>query len=45
MVSTPSGPDLLSESGKRVGTDVWAYCLLPSHADIVLVSSDEDDLR
>jgi putative transposase len=37
--------DLLSEASARAQTEVWAYCLMPNHVHIILVSSDEDGLR
>jgi putative transposase len=37
--------DLMARSFRRVGTEVWAYCLMPNHVHLVLVPSQEDGLR
>ncbi|MEM6460524.1 MAG: transposase [Pseudomonadota bacterium] len=37
--------DLLAESSARAHSQIWAYCLMPNHVHIVVVSSDEDGLR
>ena len=36
---------LLGEWCQKVGTEVWAYCLMPNHVHLVLVPSHEDGLR
>lgn len=36
--------DLLAEAGERMGTQVWSYCLMPSHVHIIVVPADEDGL-
>ena len=37
--------DLLADSSVRARTAVWAYCLMPKHAHLILVTVDEDGLR
>jgi putative transposase len=37
--------DLLAGSCGRAGVAVWAYCLMPNHAHLILVPGDEDGLR
>jgi putative transposase len=37
--------DLLAEAGRRAGTSVWSYCLMPNHVHLIVVPSDEDGLR
>lgn len=36
---------LMAESCKKVGTEVWAWCLMPNHVHFVMVPSHEDGLR
>ena len=36
---------LLSESCRKSGTEVWAYCLMPNHVHLILVPSHADGLR
>ena len=36
---------LLREGCRAAGTEVWAYCLMPSHVHLILVPPDEDGLR
>ena len=36
---------LMAEWCRRYGITVWAYCLMPNHAHLVVVPSDEDGLR
>jgi len=36
---------LISESCKKAGTEVWAYCLMSNHVHLILVPSTEDGLR
>jgi putative transposase len=35
----------MAEWCDRYGIAVWAYCLMPNHAHLVVVPSDEDGLR
>jgi len=37
--------DLISQSCKKAGTEVWAYCLMSNHVHLILVPSSEDGLR
>ncbi|MDQ6966591.1 MAG: transposase [Mariprofundaceae bacterium] len=37
--------DLISASCKKVGTEVWAYCLMDNHVHLILVPSSQDGLR
>jgi putative transposase len=37
--------DLMAEWCHRYGIAVWAYCLMPNHAHLVVVPCDEDGLR
>ncbi len=36
---------LISQSCKKAGTEVWAYCLMPNHVHLIMVPADEDGLR
>ncbi len=36
---------LLAEAARNAGAEVWAYCLMPNHAHVVVVPQDEDGLR
>lgn len=36
--------DLLAQAAGRHGLDVWSYCLMPNHVQIVAVPSDADAL-
>jgi putative transposase len=37
--------DLLKECSARAGTQVWAWCLLPTHVHLILVPGGDDGLR
>jgi len=37
--------NLIAESCKKAGTEVWAYCLMSNHVHLILVPSTEDGLR
>lgn len=37
--------DVMSESCRKSGVDVWAYCLMPNHAHLVAVPRTPDALR
>src|SRR5258708_14170810 len=37
--------DLLAESCAATDVAVWAWCLMPNHVHLILVSSDADGLR
>jgi REP-associated tyrosine transposase len=37
--------DLLGEHCRAAGDAVWAWCLMPNHAHLVLVRSDDDGRR
>ena len=37
--------ELISEFGRRSGTEVWAYCLMPNHVHLVMVPGKEGGLR
>ena len=37
--------DLLAESAAEAGTEVWAYCLMPTHVHLILVPDGPDGLR
>ena len=37
--------DMLADSSARAQAEIWAYCLMPNHAHIILVPGDEDGLR
>jgi putative transposase len=37
--------DLLAEAARKVGAEVWAYCLMPNHVHVIAIPSDEDGLR
>ena len=37
--------ELLAAHCRAAGAAVWAYCLMPNHAHLILVPSDEDGLR
>lgn len=36
---------MMAEHCRKAGTPVWAYCLMPNHAHLVLVPREEDGLR
>jgi putative transposase len=36
---------LLSECCRKAEVAIWAWCLMPNHAHLVLVPSDADGLR
>lgn len=36
---------LMASACKAVGTEVWAYCLMPNHVHLVMVPKNEDGLR
>lgn len=36
---------LLHEGCRAAGTEVWAYCLMPTHVHLILVPPDADGLR
>ena len=37
--------DLLAETARRAGVEVWAYCLMPNHVHLIVVPADEHGLR
>ena len=37
--------DLLAEAARKAGAEIWAYCLMPNHIHVIIVPSDEDELR
>ena len=37
--------DLLAQSARRAGAEIWCYCLMPNHVHVIIVPSDEDGLR
>lgn len=37
--------DLLAEAAAEAQTEVWAYCLMPNHAHLILVPKTQDGLR
>ena len=37
--------DLMREWFAAYGVEIWAYCLMPNHAHLIAVPSDEDGLR
>jgi len=37
--------DLLAENCRAAEAAVWAWCLMPNHAHLILVPADADDLR
>ena len=37
--------DLLAQSCRAAGVEIWAWCLMPNHVHLVLVPSDADALR
>jgi len=37
--------DLIRESCRKTGTEIWAYCLMSNHVHLILVPSTEDGLR
>jgi putative transposase len=37
--------DLLGDSCRNAGVEVWAWVLMPNHVHLILVPSDEDGLR
>jgi putative transposase len=37
--------DLLAENCRAADVEVWAWCLMPNHAHLILVPSDSDGLR
>ena len=37
--------DLLAESCRAAGVEVWAWCLMPNHVHLILVPADADGLR
>ena len=37
--------ELVSKFCRKAGTRVWAYCLMPNHAHLVMVPSHKDGLR
>ncbi|MCO5163196.1 MAG: transposase [Mesorhizobium sp.] len=36
---------ILAEAARAIGTEVWAYCLMPNHVHLILVPSHPDGLR
>jgi len=45
MATTPLYRNLLREHCAAAGVAVWAWCLMPNHAHLILVPGDEDGLR
>jgi putative transposase len=37
--------DLIAESCRAAGVEVWAYCLMPNHVHLILTPRDRDGLR
>jgi len=37
--------DLMSIACRRLGVEVWAYCLMPNHVHLIVVPESEDGLR
>jgi putative transposase len=37
--------DLLAQSCRDAGVEVWAWCLMPNHVHLILVPADADGLR
>ncbi len=37
--------ELMAGACKAMGTEVWAYCLMPNHVHLVMVPADADGLR
>ncbi|MDE0725956.1 MAG: transposase [Alphaproteobacteria bacterium] len=37
--------ELLVEQAGEVGTEIWAYCLMPNHVHLMLVPDDENGLQ
>jgi putative transposase len=37
--------ELLAVAAQRSGAKISAYCLMPNHVHIIVMPSDEDDLR
>ena len=37
--------ELLTDHAREAGTEIWAYCLMPNHAHLMLVPGDEDGLH
>jgi len=37
--------DLLADSCRAAGVEIWAYVLMPSHVHLILTPSDDDGLR
>jgi hypothetical protein len=36
---------VIAGAARKSGTEVWAYCLMPSHVYFVMARSSEDGLR
>ncbi|MFT5811537.1 MAG: putative transposase [Rubritalea sp.] len=36
---------LMSEFSLKSGPEVWAYCLMPNHVHLVMVSAEDNGLR
>ena len=37
--------DLVKEAAIQVGSEIWAYCLMPNHVHMIVVPRDEKGLR
>ncbi len=37
--------DLLAENAAKAEAEIWAYCLMPNHVQVILTPSDEDGIR
>jgi putative transposase len=36
---------LIATAARRGGAEIWAYCLMPNHVNLIVRPSDEDGLR
>jgi putative transposase len=36
--------DLLAKQTRKAQVEVWAYCLMPNHVDLILIPRRADDL-
>jgi REP-associated tyrosine transposase len=36
---------LVGRAANRVGAEIWAYCLLPNHVQLIVAPADADGLR
>jgi len=36
---------LIATAARRAGTEIWAYCLMPSHVHLIVTPADQDGVQ